>query len=192
MSTASVIQQASTSCRERTSTTQHEGAMRAGIASEAAPLHLFLRVDRWLLALDALYVERVVDGAEITAGVADSDGLCRLTAIGGVWAGWDLAHLVGVVPQAEAWVLLRCQSSGRRLFLALGASACLSVTRLPLIICKPLPHGLVPGRPGMMHGLFSTRGLGTRLARVAPTGMRLDLNGLLRDADLERAAGVAA
>jgi hypothetical protein len=149
-------------------------------------LLLFTLCPPWLLALPAASVVRLLSPEEATLAEGGllqrpSAALGTLHSREGAYPALDLGRLLGLGDQRAAWVVLAL-SSETTVAAALRTGACPSVASLPGGSTTPLPAGLCPSRPGALRAAFPA-GAGPRLpagATVAPVGLVLDLDSLLR------------
>jgi hypothetical protein len=149
-------------------------------------LLLFTLCPPWLLALPAGSVVRLLSPEEATLAEGGllprpSAALGMLHSREGAYPALDLGRLLGLGDQRAAWVVLAL-SSETTVAAALRTGACPSVAALPGGSTTPLPAGLCPSRPGALAAAFSASA-GPRLparAAIAPVGLVLDLDSLLR------------
>ncbi len=162
------------------------------MSNPAGRLHLLARCDRWVLALPAEPIERVLSaGGELfvrTDEGPDGAGPDRAIVVEGTCYGiWDLGALLGLGPQQGAWALLRLPTPAGALPVALRLTACLDVAALPPV--TPLPQGLFASRVGATEGVFVLR---RPPAGVEPLGLRLHLGRLWSEDELDGTRALVA
>lgn len=141
----------------------------------------------WLVAVGSRHVERLIlpDEGRLAPdpfpGPAGSLGL--LTTRERVYSAWDLGVLLGLVPQDQAYVLVRLQG----IPLALRTGACIGVSPLPRH--ARLPRQVWSARQQAFSGVFAidANRLSNSLAHV---GLALELERLFTPEELLHADAV--
>jgi hypothetical protein len=145
-----------------------------------------------VVALPADRIERLLPADE--ARIRETDpgsvpGACVgvLVAEQRAYGAFDLGLILGLPPQAAAYVLVEAEAQGGPLPVALRTGPCLTVCALPPSERKPLPRPLARARRGLLAASFRTPAMTRGRTALSPLGIALSFDALLLEEEKTQA-----
>jgi hypothetical protein len=141
----------------------------AARARNIAELAVMVRFGELAVALAAERVSRIAMADEATAATA---AIPSVEIAGEVLPAWNLADLLGLDAEPQAWVIMATSNEPGAPRIALGTGPCVAIA--PHGAVTPLPIGVVSAPPVAVAGVFITdpalrdRGVGELGVRIDP------------------------